>query len=125
GAFPPNEELTAPLCIPNLLGDTFLGTSETLAFEECKVGKTLFLCACLAGEGFLLYCLFQFVLESRRAHGAAGARDADVPAWLGSRSVIRFSRERAAASRNSIARTGASGLASREAVGSMEVKRPA
>ena len=89
------------------------------------MGKTLFLFACLAGEGFLLYCLFQFVLESRRAHRAAGARDADVPAWLGSRSLIRFSRERAVAFRNSFARAGASGPASREAVSSMEVKRPA
>ena len=51
-----------------------------IAFGECKMGKTIFLFACLAGEGFLLYCLFQFVLESRRAHRAAGARDADTPA---------------------------------------------
>ncbi len=92
------------------------------------MGRTLFMFACLAGEGFLLYCLFQFVLESRRAHKAAGARDADVQAWLGSRSAIRFSRELAAGFGNS-ARAGQFPPSHREASGraatSAEVKRRA
>lgn len=89
------------------------------------MGKTIFLAACLASELFLLYSLFHFVLELRRGHREWDANTEDIPVWIGSRSVVRFSRERAAARGSSFARAVASSPVSRDAVTSIAARRRA
>ena len=90
------------------------------------MGKTIFMVTCLAGESFLVYCLIQFVLESRRSRRLAKAVEADLPNWFGPRSVVPFKRERAGARRSSPAAAGTfSSPASRDAITSIEVRRRA
>jgi len=71
------------------------------------MGKTLFIVACLAGEGFLIYCLLQFHLERRRGRLRVHGETEDVFSWQSSPSVIPFSRDRRAARAMSAARAEA------------------
>jgi hypothetical protein len=90
------------------------------------MGKTIFMVACLAGEGFLVYCLSQYVLELRRGRRLAGARAADLPNWLGPSPVVPFTKKRPGTREISPAPAAASlSPASGFSISSIEVRRRA
>jgi len=71
------------------------------------MGKTLFIMACLAGEGFLIYCLIQFHLERKRGRQHVRAKTEKVAFWQSSPSVIPISRDRRIARAKSAAQAEA------------------
>jgi hypothetical protein len=64
------------------------------------MGIMIFLAACLAGEGFLLYCLFHFVRESRRMRQQAQTGTMDGSIELKSQYVLRLATKHPGAHSN-------------------------
>jgi len=90
------------------------------------MGKTLFIMACLAGEGFLIYCLIQFHLERERGRLRGHRETEDVVSWQSSPTVIPFSRDRRTARTKSTARAEAFAWSSAdETITSIEARRHA